>query len=166
MLITRSAFSHVVTRKGNQPRETSWLVSSEEGLKSFDDEEVSPSNNANSDIQPRYWKNRRLINLSVEMKSATRTLITCAQCSWVVRGNRRERASKDYRHVSGDPTGQGRVLGACTQNMVLNFFWEYITSWGFIGKSERLIVAMKGSNVLGAKGSYFNHVSIKEGRPA
>lgn len=193
MLIARSTFSRASAWKGNRPRETMRSLSGEEGWSPFDGERVSPSK-ANP-FRPRY-ANCRSINLTGVVKSAIHDEVTCVCSREVDRGGWGERALKEQRQVPGDPFEQDssclnrKVLrgtaelrnllntegsdtcrpllriGRYETRTSLNDSKESIT-WSWLKrKSDRPIVAKKGGNSSGAKGSSFSHVTNEIRRSA
>jgi len=135
------------------------LKHSEKGWLPFDGEDVSPSLCEPDSASLHLWS---AVNLPDMVKPVIHGEETSECTCEAARGGWGERASKDWQHVPGDPGRCGIGGVSISQDSLginnLRVCWPR--------KSEWPIVAMKQSNVCGAKGPYFSDVSIDERRSA
>jgi hypothetical protein len=163
MLIAHSTFSCALAYKGNRVRETRRLIVlqvSEMGWTPIDGEDMSLSV-SELDSASLHVK-MMVVRLPNVMKPATDREEMSIRICQAIRGGWRRRVLKEERGIPGDPF-------QC---------WNkgYLFEQGAMGinnrcvcwqrESERSILALKRSNVRGAKGPYFNCVSMYERRSA
>ena len=161
MLIACTTFSCALACAGDQSRETlrSLRKHGKRGWSPLDSEDMSPSV---SELDSASLHHSLAVKLPKVLKPATNEEATSMSTHWATRGDWRERVSKDWRQVPGEPPRctcgeesavQGRRginnLASCRER-----------------KSERPIVAEKRGNARGAKGSYVSHASIDTVRSA
>jgi hypothetical protein len=167
MLIACSTFSCALACAGDQSRETLrslqivylYLLHGEGGWSPPDSEDMSPNVSELDSASLRYLL---AVILPKVMKPATSEEATSMSTHWVIRGAWRERVSKDWQQVPGEPP---RCI-----------FVEVSEIQGCRGinnpvfcrrrKSERPIVAEKQGNACGAKGPYVSRASIDTVRSA
>jgi len=162
MLISRMTFSRAMACAGDQSRETLRLSKKSQGESGWNpphDEDASP--NASELItaslhQPMTVKLPDLLKPIIHGEETIRC--TCE----VIRGDWRERVSKDRQQVPGDPpqciNGEESVIQG---HMGIN---NHVSCRR--RESEWSIVAEKRGNSRGAKGLYVSHVSNKRVRTA
>jgi len=161
MLIACSTFSCALACAGDQSRETlrSLLLHGEGGWPPLDNEDVSPNV---SELDSASLHQLLAVNLPEMLKPATIEEATSMSTHWAIRGDWRERMSKDWQQVPGEPPrctiGEESVVqgGRGINNSV---FCRR-------RKSERPIVAKKRGNARGAKGLHVSHASIDTVRSA
>ena len=166
MLISRMTFSRALACAGDQSRETSRSSKKsqgESGWNPFHDKDASPnaSELSSASLHPVFTP-----MMAVKLPEMLKPIICeeeTIRCTHeVIRGDWRERVSKDWQQVPGDPP-----LSTNGEESVLQ---------GYLGinnhlyprrrESERSIVAKKRGNSRGAKGLYVSHVSSKRVRTA
>jgi hypothetical protein len=164
MLIGHMTFSRAMACAGDQARETlrsCKKTQGESGLVLLHDEDASPNASELSsaslhDVYP-------LMATLPDMPKPTIREEEMIKCTHgISRGDWRERVSKDWQQVPGEPPGVSNGEESVIQefagiNNRITCRWR---------KSERSIVAMKRGNARGAKGLYVSHVSIKKVRAA
>jgi hypothetical protein len=161
MLIACSTFSCALACAGDQSRETlrSLLLHGEGGWPPLDNEDVSPNV---SELASASLHQLLAVNLPEMLKPATIEEATSMSTHWAIRGDWRERMSKDWQQVPGEPprctVGEESVVqgGRGINNSV---FCRR-------RKSERPIVAKKRGNARGAKRLHVSHASIDTVRSA
>jgi len=161
MLIACSTFSCALACAGDQSRETlrSLLLHGEGGWSPLDNEDVSPNV---SELDSASLHQLLAVNLPEMLKPATSEEATSMSTHWAIRGDWRERMSKDWQQVPGEPprctVGEESVVqgGRGINNSV---FCRR-------RKSERPIVAKKRGNARGAKRLHVSHASIDTVRSA
>jgi len=161
MLIACSTFSCALACAGDQSRETlrSLLLHGEGGWPPLDNEDVSPNV---SELASASLHHLLAVNLPEMLKPATSEEATSMSTHWAIRGDWRERMSKDWQQVPGEPprctVGEESVVqgGRGINNSV---FCRR-------RKSERPIVAKKRGNARGAKRLHVSHASIDTVRSA
>jgi hypothetical protein len=161
MLIACSTFSCALACAGDQSRETlrSLLLHGEGGWPPLDNEDVSPNV---SELDSASLHQLLAVNLPEMLKPATSEEATSMSTHWAIRGDWRERMSKDWQQVPGEPprctVGEESVVqgGRGINNSV---FCRR-------RKSERPIVAKKRGNARGAKRLHVSHASIDTVRSA
>jgi len=161
MLIACSTFSCALACAGDQSRETlrSLLLHGEGGWPPLDNEDVSPNV---SELDSASLHQLLAVNLPEMLKPATIEEATSMSTHWAIRGDWRERMSKDWQQVPGEPPrctiGEESVVqgGRGINNSV---FCRR-------RKSERPIVAKKRGNARGAKRLHVSHASIDTVRSA
>jgi hypothetical protein len=166
MLIACSTFSCALACAGDQSRETLrslqflYLLHGEGGWSPPDSKGMSPNVSELDSASLRYLL--AVIRPKV-MKPATSEEATSMSTHWAIRGAWRERVSKDWQQVPGEPPRctVGEVLSAVQGGRGINnpVFCRR-------RKSERPIVAEKRGNARGAKGPYVSRASIDTVRSA
>lgn len=165
MLIARSTFSRALAHEGNRLRETLRLKStcecvySEEGWYPFDGEDMSLSV---SELASASLHHMMVVKPPDRLKPATdREEMSECTCR-AIRGDWRRRVSKERRGIPGGPL-QCLNKGQLFEQRVMGNH-NHCLCWQ--RESERFILATKWSNVHGAKGPHFNHVSMRARRSA
>jgi hypothetical protein len=161
MLIACSTFSCALACAGDQSRETlrSLRLHGEVGWTPTDSEDMSPNV---SELDSASLHHLLAVNLPEVLKPATNEEATSMSTHWAIRGDWRERVSKDWQQVPGEPprciSGEESALqgGRGINNLV---FCRR-------RKSERPIVAEKRGNARGAKRLHVSHASIDAVRSA
>jgi hypothetical protein len=161
MLIACSTFSCALACAGDQSRETlrSLRLNGEGGWTPSDSEDMSPNV---SELDSASLHHLLAVNLPEVLKPATNEEATSMSTHWAIRGDWRERVSKDWQHVPGEPprciVGEESALqgGRGINNLV---FCRR-------RKSERPIVAEKRGNARGAKRLHVSHAPIELVRSA
>jgi len=161
MLIACSTFSCALACAGDQSRETlrSLLLHGEGGWPPLDNEDVSPNV---SELDSASLHQLLAVNLPEMLKPATSEEATSMSTHWAIRGDWRERMSKDWQQVPGEPprctVGEESVVqGGRGINNSVSCRRR---------KSERPIVAKKRGNARGAKRLHVSHASIDTVRSA
>jgi hypothetical protein len=165
MSIAHSTFSRALTYEGNRVRETMRLnrrllsLLSEDGWYPLDGENMSLSA---SELDSASLRPSLAVKLPELWKPATdREEMSICTCR-VIRGGWRRRVLKERRGIPGDPF-QCLTKGYLFEQGAMGINNRCVC-WQ--RESERSILALKRSNVRGAKGPYFNCVSIYERRSA
>jgi hypothetical protein len=162
MLIAHSTSSCAMAYKGNRVRETlrsSCYKYGENGWSPFDGKSASFR-----EIELILASLRILLAVKYpkHLKPAIGREEMSSRTYRANRGGRRRRALKDYMRTPGDPFQGGCERYSYPQRLSGNYnryvLWQRESDW--------FIVARKWSNVHGAKGPNFSHVSIEERRPA
>lgn len=161
MLIACSTFSCALACAGDQSRETlrSLHQHGERGWFPLDSEDMSP--NA-SELDSASLHHSLAVNLPKVMKPATSEEVTSICTHWAIRGDWRERVSKGWHQVPGEPprcTG-GEVSAVQGVRGINNLVFCRRR------KSERPILAEKRGNARGAKRLHVSHASIETVRSA
>jgi hypothetical protein len=171
MLIACSTFSCALACAGDQSRETLrssqilylYLLHGEGGWSPPDSEDMSPNVSELDSASLHYLL---AVILPKVMKPATSEEATSMSTHWAIRGAWRERVSKDWQQVPGEPprctVGEVELHLSAVQGV------RGINNSGFCRrrKSERPIVAEKRGNARGAKGLYVSRASIETVRSA
>jgi len=162
MLISRMTFSRALACEGDQSRETLRSCKTSQGESGWNplhDEDASPNASELITASLHQPMTVKLPEMPKPIIHGEETIICTHE---VIRGDWRERVSKDWQQVPGDPS--------------LCIHGEESVLQGYMGinnhiscrrrESERSIVAKKRGNSRGAKGLYVSHVSIKRVRTA
>jgi hypothetical protein len=161
MLIACTTFSCALACAGDQSCETlrSLRMHGERGWSPLDSEDMSPSI---SELDSASLHHTLAVKLPEVLKPVINEEATSMSTHWATRGDWRERVSKDWQQVPGEPprciVGEESALqgGRGINNFV---FCRR-------RKSERPIVAKKRGNARGAKGLYVSRASIDTVRSA
>ena len=161
MLIACSTFSCALACAGDQSRETlrSLRMHGEGGWTPSDSEDMSPNV---SELDSASLHHLLAVNLPEVLKPATNEEATSMSTHWAIRGDWRERVSKDWQQVPGEPPRciVGEVSAVQGDRGINNLVFCRRR------KSERPIVAEKRGNARGAKRLHVSHASINTVRSA
>jgi hypothetical protein len=161
MLIACSTFSCALACAGDQSRETlrSLRMHGEGGWTPSDSEDMSPNV---SELESASLHHLLAVNLPEMLKPATNEEATSMSTRWAIRGDWRERVSKDWRQVPGEPPRciVGELSAVQGDRGINNLVFCRRR------KSERPIVAEKRGNARGAKRLHVSHASIDTVRSA
>ncbi len=162
MLISRMTFSRAMACADDQSRETLRSCKKSQGESGWyppHDEDASPNASELITASLHQLMTVKLPNMLKPIIHGEETIICTHE---VIRGEWRERVSKDWQQVPGGPP--------------LSLNGEESVLQGYLGinnhlyprrrESERSIVAKKRGNSRGAKGLYVSHVSSKRVRTA
>jgi hypothetical protein len=163
MLIACSTFSCALACEGDQSRETLrsllYLMHGEGGWPPPDSEDMSPNV---SELDSASLHHPLAVSLPEVLKPVTNEEATSMCTHWAIRGDWRERVSKDWQQVPGEPPRCiGGELSAIQGGRGINN-----PAFCRRRKSERPIVAKKRGNARGAKGLYVSRASIDTVRSA
>lgn len=163
MLIVRMTFSRAMACAGNQSRETlrsSINLQGKGSMVLLNGKDVS-SNKSKLDSASLRVK-LMMVRLPDMLKPITHEEEMNKSTHGIIRGDWRERMSKDWQRGPGRPARCiKREVSEIQEYMGIN---NHVTCRK--RESERSIVAMKWGNSCGAKGPYFSHVFTNRVRAA